>query len=199
MNINPDNENKTKRKTPRPPKKISERYLHNSGLYYLQRFTASSAHFRSVMMRKVKKSCYYHKDQNYDECALMVDALVEKFQTLQLLDDEAYTKGLITSLRRSGKSRRAVLNKLKIKGLPTEMVAKTLEAYDSETSDNPQDAERHAALIFAKKKRLGPFTRQKETPHAKALASMARAGFSYDTCRYVLDMDPQEAQQKAML
>ncbi len=81
MNIKPKAGNKAntpykKREKP-APKKITESYLHNSGLYYLQRFSASSEHFRSVMMRKVKKSCMHHTDQDYDACAVMVDKLVE--------------------------------------------------------------------------------------------------------------------------
>ena len=199
MNIKPEAKKPEKRKQPRPPKKITETYLHNSGLYYLQRFAASSAHFRQVMLRKVKKSCHHHKDQDYEQCSEMVNALVEKFISAGLLDDEAYTKGVINSLRRGGKSRRAVMTKMKIKGLPNDMVTRILNDHDTDIAETPEEAERHAALIFARKKRIGPFTRDKETPHEKALASMARAGFSYDTCRFIIEMDTAEAQDKILL
>lgn len=199
MNIKPEAEKQKKRKQPRPPKKITETYLHNSGLYYLQRFAASSNHFRQVMMRKVKKSCHYHKDQDYQHCSELVDALVQKFVEAGLLDDEAYTKGVVNSLRRSGKSRRAVMTKLKVKGLPDHMVSRILNDHDTDIAETPEEAERNAALIFARKKRLGPFARDKETPHEKALATMARAGFSYDTCRFIIEMDSEDAQDKILL
>ncbi|MCB1532527.1 MAG: RecX family transcriptional regulator [Alphaproteobacteria bacterium] len=198
MNIKTQNTSapKQKKRTPRPPKKITPTYLHNAGLYYLQRFAASSAHFREVMMRKVKKSCHYHKDQNYEDCAQMVDALVEQFASSGLLDDSAYTRGVVTSLRRSGKSRRAIIAKLKQKGLSDDMIERTLTAYDDDSAGSSADAELTAALNFARKKRLGPFTRDKETPPEKALASMARAGFSYDVCKTVLEMEPKAAQAR---
>jgi len=92
----------------KPPKKITEKYLHNSGLAYLQRFTASSMHFKTVMTRKIDKSCRHHEEQDREECLQMLDKTTEKFRELGLLDDEAYLKGMITSFRRRGLSARQI-------------------------------------------------------------------------------------------
>ncbi|MCD8497437.1 MAG: hypothetical protein LRZ85_04760 [Alphaproteobacteria bacterium] len=51
----------------------------------MQRYAASSGHFRQVMLRKVKKSCHAHADQDYEACAVLVDALVDKFKASRLL------------------------------------------------------------------------------------------------------------------
>lgn len=195
---------KKKKRKPRPPKKITESYLHNSGLYYLQRFASSSANFKAVMMRKVWKSCNHHKDQDKDECEAMVDKTVEKFQELQLLDDAAYTRGVVTSLRRRGLSKRAILTKLRTKGISNEDTLAALEKYERENLRNPDEAELIAALTLARKKRLGPFihqdriqnnsdeeTQKKETE--KAMAKLARGGFSYNIVRRVFGMNLDEA------
>ena len=175
-----------KRQGPKKPKKITESYLHNSGLYYLERFSSSSANFRAVMMRKVKRSCITHKDQNYEQCTVLVEALVEKFIKVGLLDDAVYTQSKVNSLRRRGKSARAIQSYLKSKGLRDETIEQTLKEFDLNNHDTPTEAEHEAALVFARKKRLGPFRGDKELDHQKELGRMARAGFSYDTSRRVL-------------
>ena len=174
------------------PKKITETYLHNAGLYYLQRFAASSHQFREVMLRKIRKSSRHHVDQNHDLCVNMLEALVLKFQGAGLLNDEAYARGMITSLRRQGKSKQAIIAKLKAKGLSGILVSDELEAHDSSNSEI--DSEFQAAIVFARKKKIGPFKINEKTSSEKALSAMARAGFAYDTARRVLDMEIEDAE-----
>lgn len=172
------------------PKKITETYLHNSGLYYLQRFAASSGQFRMVMLRKVKKSCRHHTDQDYQACADMVEALVQKFEGAGLLNDESYARGVVNSLRRQGRSRRIIMEKLKTKGVNAELVGNALQQYDEDRHPDDGDSEMQAAAIFARRKKIGPFSRTKDdTPPEKALAAMARAGFSYSVSQKILEMD----------
>jgi regulatory protein len=171
------------------PKKITESYLHNAGLYYLERFSSSSGNFHAVMLRKVKRSCIVHTEQNYEQCAAMVDALVEKFINAGLLDDETYTRSKVSTLRRRGKSARFIDAYLKAKGLPAEQIGQALKHYDNENTATPAETEREAAITFARKKRLGPFRDKKEYDPQKELGRMARAGFSYDTSRSVLELE----------
>ena len=188
----PDAENikgtpkKKREKKPKVPKKITESYLYNSGIYYLQRYVASSAHFERVMLQKVRKSCAHHKDQDFEACAKMVRALVQTLCEDGLLNDEAYTRGMVTSLRRSGKARRIILQKLKMKGIAEDAILRELNAVDEGYDGlEPQEAEFEAALKTAHKKRIGPFA-VKEQDYDKSLAKLARAGFSFDICKKVM-------------
>lgn len=178
-----------KRKEFKPPKKISESYLYNSGLAYLQRYPASSMHFRSVMMRKINKSCRHHEDQEIEVCAQLLEELIVKFQDLALLDDSAYLKGMITSLRRRGLSSAQICNKLQQKGYQRDDVSEALKNFDRDEFDNEYEGDKHAALIFARKKRLGPFDVMNKRDPEKSLATMARAGYSYDIAKKTLEMD----------
>lgn len=183
-----------KRKKIKVPKKITESYLQNSGLYYLQRFASSVENFKTVMGRKIDNSCRYHKDQNRDECYKMLDALAVKFTELGLLDDNAYTRGMVTSLRRRGLSTRAIHAKLRAKGLNTELIKTTLHDYDSQYGEEDSTrAELRAALTCARKKRLQPFYDTKDVE--KSLAALGRAGFSYDIAKKVIDMTPEDADE----
>lgn len=185
------------RKKPRPPKKITESYLHNSGLYYLQRFTASTAHFKKIMTRKIDKSCQWHKDQDRDSCIKMLDNIAARFQELGLLNDEAYARGMVNSLRRRGLSGRMIRAKLAAKGLGSDETEQALcrHAEDLGTDEN---VELIAALRLARRRKIGPYSREAgvkkdESAYNKALGSMARAGFSFDVCKKILDMDAGEA------
>jgi regulatory protein len=162
-------------------------------LYYLQRYAASSSHFRRVMMRKVDKSCQFHKDQEREACAALVDALVEKFVRAGLLDDQSYLRGSINSMRRRGLSGRAIEAKLAAKGIAQSVVKTALQA--DETEKGQMNADLIAALRLARKKRFGAFARPDgETPPEKAMAAMARAGFDYETARKALGMPREDAE-----
>ncbi|PCJ02858.1 MAG: RecX family transcriptional regulator [Alphaproteobacteria bacterium] len=182
----------SKQRERRPPKKISESYLHNSGLYYLERFAASKKHFIFVMSRKVKRSCMHHTDQDYDACIVMVHALADKFERTSLLDDTVYTNGLVASLRRKGKSRSAIVNKMRMKGIAPDQTIEALEKLDHELHDNMENAEMNAALRLAKKKKLGPYFIGEEQNMKKSLGVFARAGFSYQVAKSILDMDDED-------
>ena len=181
-----------KRETPKPPKKITERYLYNAGLHYLKRYTSSVAHFRTIMMRKIHKSCKHHTDQDLETCKEQLNQTVEKMQELGFLNDEQYSYGMINSYRKRGVSQKAIFAKLGQKGLSKDLIAETLEKIDTQYAQEHGNPELAAALTHARKKRLGPFTRienptEKDT--RRALGSFARAGFSYAIAKQILDME----------
>jgi regulatory protein len=174
------------RKKNRPPRKITPEYLHNAGLHYLQRFSSSSENFRTVLLRKARRSCAHHPDQDYETCARMIDDLVRKFIDSGLLNDELYARGLAASLRRRGKSEKAIMAHGRNKGLDGALTRRHLDDIDHDREPSGPSAELEAALVHARRKKLGPFRGPKPPDARKELASMARAGFSYDTARKAL-------------
>lgn len=189
----------TRRTKPKIPKKISDRYLYNAGLYYLKRYTASCAHFKTVMGRKIKTSCAYHTDQDFEACSAMLDSVTARLVDEGFLNDTAYTRGMVTSLRRRGRSKQMIFRTLQAKGLDRDLIADTLaqidQAFMHETSTEDHSADMKAALIHARRKKIGPYAKERtnENPlYKRGLASLARAGFSYDIARRVMDYDPDE-------
>jgi regulatory protein len=74
--------------------------------------------------------------------------------------------------------------KLRLKGVPPELVTRELEKVSGELS------ELEAARIWARKKRLGPFRQNPDERSARRerdLAALARAGFSFGTAKAVID------------
>lgn len=202
----PNSPQRKPRRPPKPPKKITADYLHNAGLYYLQRFAASSSHFRRVMTRKIEKSCRYHDGQDRDECLKLLDRLVARFEESGLLNDEGYSRGMVASLRRRGLSARAIHARLSAKGLSAAQIEQALGDHGEDRS--PDETDLIAALRLARRKRIGPWAppRHEEpdiekravgkaaAPRAdKDLSTLARAGYSYDIAHRVMTMDYETA------
>ncbi len=180
---------KTAKKTRKTPKKISKKYLENAALYYLQRYATSVENFRCVLVRKIKRSCQFHKTP-IDEFLPLVDELVQRYTAVGLLNDAVFARAKTASLRRQGKSARAVQSKLQQKGVTSDDIERALEEVDEDA-----DAEFQAALKIARKKKIGPF-RIKETRDPKdlqkELAILGRAGFSYEIARKLLNFSEDE-------
>lgn len=197
--MNQSTDQKKKPQTAQIPKKITETYLHNSGLYYLQRYAASTKHFHRVMVRKIKRSCQYHKEQNLDDCIILLDAVIEKFKRAQLLDDDTYGYTLFLSLKRKGTSQRMIAQKMSVKGLSQDQIKTFSMRYVNEFNiEDLQSQELCSALILCKKKRIGPFYQEhsyqtREREPQKEMAKLARAGFSYEICQKAYNMPQQDA------
>lgn len=177
----------------KPPKKITEKYLYNSGLAYLQRFTSSVPNFRRVMGKKIDRSCNYHKDQDRAACQTFLDAAIETFVRQGLLNDDAYLQGMVTSLRRRGLSTRAILSKLGQKGLAQDDVLKVVRAHDEERGNTDPDLA--AAVMLMRRKRIGAFRKNEDADKTKELAALARAGFGFDIANKALCLEQDEAEE----
>lgn len=177
------------------PKIITPTYLHNAGLYYLQRFAASTTQFRKIMARKIDNSCRVHPEQDRAACLSMLDNLIETFSRSGLLNDEVYATGTIRTLRQRGLSAQAIMAKMNSKGIVGSMTRRILNEIDANTRGNPQLV---AALKHARRRRIGPFAAEKSEPvdnqnRQRELASLARGGFDFEIARQALDMDRDEA------
>jgi regulatory protein len=168
----------------RPPKPVTEAYLQRVALAYLERFASSSENLRRILQRRVVRRCRL-RDEDPAPFAPMIEAIVEKSRRSGLLNDRQYAENRTATLRRRGGSARAIGAKLAAKGIDRETIAQALEG-------EPEDEER-AAHAFARRRRLGPYNRgDRKAARAKDLASLARAGFSYDVARRVIDSEPQD-------
>jgi regulatory protein len=191
-------------------RKISKSYLQNAGLYYLQRFTASEGHFKTVIRRKIDRSLRDHAEPELNICLTWLDEVASSFVEAGYLDDKRYAKGLVESLQLRGRSLNQMRARLKQAQIAPELIESTIEAHlktiaeSLDVSDMPSNwpqntanvVEYIAALKCAKRRRIGPFSvlSRTEKPHDKALAILARNGFSYETAQIILQTDHGEAE-----
>lgn len=170
-------------KKQKQPRKITKQYLENAALYYLQRYATSAGNFRRVMRRKIMRSCHFHKDDP-EKFYPLVDDLVTRYLASGLLNDEGFAQAKVSSLRRLGRSKNAIMAKLAAKGLPKSAVEDALQGHDDE------ETELQAALKLVKRKKLGKATDPKD--RQKEMAVLGRAGFSFEIARAALEYSGEE-------
>ena len=138
---------------PRPPRKITAQSLDAAALAYLQRFATSAANLRAVLMRRVARAALAHDDDPEDGAAL-VDALVERYLRTGLLDDAAYAIARTATLHRRGSSPRGIRAWLAAKGVAAEHIDQALAQLGAETGD----IDLRGAYNYARRRRLGRST-----------------------------------------
>ncbi len=126
-----------------------------------------------------------------------IDKIVETHKRTGAINDEAFAEMKVHSLRRSGRSAKMITQKLSQKGLKAPVIAKALSPEDAD--EDPQQAELKAARAMAKRRGLGPFRKAAPSDSddpaliakraVKDVTTLARAGFSFDIAKRVLDVD----------
>lgn len=181
-----DEAKSTKRR--RGPRKATARYLENSAAHYLGRFATSSEHLRSLMLQKVKRSQQHH-GTDFSEGEKFVDDIIAKFQRLGFLDDKAYAEMRARTLHAKGTPLRGIRFKLAQKGLTNDDIEAALAHLQEEVETGNLDLA--AAIRLARRRRLGPYKSDdpeiRDQRREKDMAVLARAGFSYDVVKEVID------------
>lgn len=124
------------------------------------------------------------------QIAALADAALRFGHDNRALDDRAYAEISTRSAMRGGKSRRAIAQRLSRKGIDRDMALEAVKSTDDV----------FAALVYARRRRLGPFRREDkdESQLAKEMAALARQGFGYETGRKVLALPIEEAEAMLM-
>ena len=174
--------------------------LREAALAHLARFAASEAGLLRVLDRRIARwsrraaTTGAGSDQieaQAAEARRAARTVAAALVASGVLDDAVYAESKVRSLTRSGRSRRAIGAHLAGRGVASELVQAALPV-------DPQ-AELGAALLQARRRRIGPFgdpeALDDPTARNKALAALARAGFNRDICERALGLDPAEAEQ----
>ncbi len=173
----------------RVPRKATPERLEKAALFYLERFSSSSENLRRVLMRRVDTSAKIH-DTDPEAGAKFIATLIERYQRVGLLNDEAYAEAKISSLHRRGLSGRAIAMKLRQKGVPSAIIDDGLAKLRDELGEDGVDANMEAALNYARRRRIGPFrTTKRQENRDRDLAALGRQGFDYETARTVVDVE----------
>lgn len=170
----------------RAPPKATRRHLENAALWYLARYQASARSLERVLMRRVARSARHH-GTDASEGAVLVADLIARYERAGLLNDAAFAHARAATLHARGASRRVIAGRLQQKGIGAEDIDAALTALAEEDPDGRPDLS--AAKRTARRRRLGPWRTgpDRVERREKDLAALARAGFSYDIARTVID------------
>ena len=172
------------------PKKATARYLENAALYHLDRYATSRAHLGRLLMRRVERSARVHGTDR-EEGATQVEAILDKLTRNGLLDDKSYAETRARSLHRRGGSARGIRADLAAKGVAPDFVESALRGL----RENSFDPETEAAIVYARKRRLGPYRAAEQRPEKRErdMAALGRKGFGYDLVRRIIDAESPDA------
>lgn len=176
------------RKGPRKIPDTTLPALEKAAYAYLERFASSAENLRRVLMRRVERAVRAEAIER-GEGAARVAAVIDRLVDRRLLDDRLYAEARARSLGRQGRSKSVIAQRLALKGVDKETVGTAIEAL---SEDGHSDLK--AALLLARKRRLGPFRApgERKERRERDMAVLGRAGFSFEIARRVIDAaDPE--------
>jgi regulatory protein len=170
-----------------------EATLHDAALAYLARYAATRAGLLAVLLRRIDRWARGVEDRDAAReqvavCRLAAIAVVERLVAAGAVDDAAFAESRARSLVQSGRSRRAVTARLAAKGVASELAAAA--------APDDADTELAAALVLARKRRIGPFQTREDGDRQRDLGVFARAGFPRAVAQRALDTERSEAEQR---
>jgi regulatory protein len=150
----------------RAPRPLDPAQLQELALSYAARFATSGARLEAYLARKLRERGWAG-DEAPDPAAV-----AGRMAQLGYVDDAAYARTRADGLLRRGYGARRVNQALGAAGIGQGLRAEVLPG---------QGAAMRAALVLARKRRLGPFGAQlpDRAAHEKQLAVMVRAGHSH--------------------
>jgi regulatory protein len=173
-----------------------EAALYEAALAHVARYATTEAGLARVLNRRVDRWARAVGEQDDPEALhaavaaarKAVRAVVARLVKLGAVNDAAFAAARARSLGRAGRSRIAVAAHLAARGVAREIAQAALP-------DDPE-AELGAAVLFAHRRRIGPFRRTEAGPDSgrRELGMLARAGFAQPVAEAALEMAPEDAE-----
>jgi regulatory protein len=164
--------------------------LLQAALSHLARYASTEAGLRRVLLRRIERWAAAQGVAPDEAARAEAGAVVADLVRAGAVSDAQYAEAAARSQERAGRSRRAILAKLAAKGVAGPVAA--------EAAPENSETEIAAALVTARRRRVGPF-RTGAAPDAagrlKEMGRLARAGFSRAVAEAALDMDREEAER----
>ena len=146
-------------------------------IYYLSKYSSSKKNLEFILKKKIRrlsdeKKIRFHL---YNE----IQIIIEKLEKLNLINDQVFVESKIQSLQYQAKSKNYIKQYLLQKGIDKQLIEEQISLF----YENNKNLEKENALKFAKKRNL----LDSDQDYQKKLSKMARAGFSYDIAKEVLN------------
>jgi regulatory protein len=178
-------------RTPRkPPATPTEASLREAALVHLSRYAATRSGLLRVLDRKVARWAASDAGDSSVAAAARAAArqVVARLAESGAVSDTAFAEARARTLHRAGKSSRAIGAHLAARGVSGQL------ATDSARQEPEQELA--AAVIHARRRRLGPFRTAAASPELfrRELGSLARAGFGHSVAASALRLTREEAE-----
>ncbi len=156
---------------------MDEKKLLKYAVDYLSKYDSSKQNLVNILKRKI----FRLKVSGVNKKILIdsIEKILLKLEENKLINDESYSISKISLLSKAGRSKNFIINYLIKKGINKFEIQNNLKAFE----ENNNSWELNSAKLFARKKRL----LESNESYEKKLSKLARAGFSYDICKKILN------------
>ncbi len=177
-------------------KKDVEKQIMNKALNYLNNYFPSSKKLKLILIKYSKK---YFSNLNSQTLEEIIENCVKKCIQLKYINDTKYIEMNLLKGRKKGLSRNQILSKLYNSGVSFNLANQIIEKNEIKSFSGYTFEELAACIIWIKKKKLGPFGNDPEKYFFKKnLALLARAGFSKDISKKVLNIETEKEAYKIL-
>ena len=162
--------------------------LRNYAYAYLEKYSPSKQQLKTYLFKK-----YLKKNQkifNKKELFNVIDIVISTLEKNNLISDKYYSDAKSKSYLRRGYS----LNKIRYSLIQKGIDQKYIKDSISKIKDNESDPDFFSAIKVCKKRRIGPSRVEdnRNLFYKKDISILARAGFSYETSKKVIEIPKEE-------
>jgi regulatory protein len=165
-------------------------WLEERALSYVSQWEATEAGVAALLERKISERCE-RTAESPDLVRKQIPTLIARLVERNYVNDERFAKAALTRQRKRGASTTRIRARLIAKGISESLLD---ELFDREEPG----VETRAAWAFAKRRRLGPYTRDRRGDHKtseqerlreKHLSAFGREGFEFELAERIVDAD----------
>ena len=139
----------------RPSAEQIKKRLTNKAFHYLGRYASTSSRLETILRRFVQRKLDRVEPALLDQ---IIREVIESCVRLGYIDDGAFIRSQFRQGLRSGFSQRRILLKLAQRGISRDLAEAVMDEQTSRAAAQ-RDRELAAALIYARKKSVGPYSR----------------------------------------
>ena len=176
---------------PRPSAEQIKKRLTKKAFHYLGRYASNSNRLETILRKFAQR-----KFDRVDPALLdqTIREVTESCVRLGYIDDEAFIRSQFRQGLRRGFSQRRILLKLAQRGISRDLAEAVMDEQTTRAADK-KDSELAAALIYARKKSVGPYSRAELHPedNQRHLARLASNGFAFDVAEQVMALPSADA------
>ena len=155
---------------------------------YLEKYSPSKQQLKIYLLKKYLNK--FNSSQSKKDLSNVIDKVLINLETNKLISDELYSDSKSRMLLRRGYSINRINQSLRQKGIKSEFIKKSIE----KIKEDKIEPDFISALKLCKRRRIGALRpgANRELFYKKDMGILARAGFSFEMSKRILDLEFEE-------
>ena len=155
---------------------------------YIEKYSPSKQQLKVYLMKKVLIK--FKTTKSKKEISELIDNVLVSLEQNKFLNDELYSDSKARMFLRRGYSLNKINKSLRSKGIEEKYVRQSIE----KIKEDEIEPDFVSALKLCKRRKIGPLrpNNNRELFYKKDMGILARAGFSYDMSKRILELEQGE-------